>query len=189
MSCGGRDAAVARSRHLLPLFALAVAVLGIATYAWDGIVARLAQDPLDDLRWQYVHYGMDALRAWLPLGSGFGSFRFVYAPFEPIGAMTYVYALHAHNDLLELLIEGGVAAGVLCLALFALLGAQVKSFTIHQRAVVQGRQVEGAEAHPVGHGAAQPQHGDVGQAQAPAEQRGVFAGVIRRVAVVALQRG
>ena len=128
----GRDRAIARRRHLLPLFALAVAVLGIATYAWDGIVARLTQDPLEDLRWQYVHYGMDALRAWLPLGSGFGSFRFVYAPFEPIGAMTYVYALHAHNDLLELLVEGGIAAGVLCLALFALLGAQVKSFTIHR---------------------------------------------------------
>jgi O-antigen ligase len=37
--------------------------------------------------------------------------------------MTYVYALHAHDDLLELLIEGGVAAGALLLCLGALLVA------------------------------------------------------------------
>lgn len=128
MSLRRRTTGMARSRYLLPLLALVVAVLGIATYAWDGIAARLAQDPLDDLRWQYVHYGMDALRAWLPMGSGFGTFRFIYAPFEPIGAMTYVYALHAHNDLLELLLEGGVIAAALLLCLFALIGAQVESF-------------------------------------------------------------
>ncbi|HMB43011.1 MAG TPA: hypothetical protein VKM00_03925, partial [Luteimonas sp.] len=41
-----------RGRLVMPLLALGLAGLGIATYAWDGIVARLAQDPLDDLRWQ-----------------------------------------------------------------------------------------------------------------------------------------
>jgi O-antigen ligase len=123
-----RESGGGRMRHLLPVLALATAVLGIATYAWDGIAARLAQDPLDDLRWQYVHYGLDALRAWLPLGSGFGTFRFVYAPFEPIGAMTYVYALHAHNDLLELLIEGGVIASALLLCLLAFVAMQFEAF-------------------------------------------------------------
>jgi len=106
---------------VMPLLALGLAGLGIATYAWDGIVARLAQDPLDDLRWQYVRYGVDAMRAWLPFGSGFGTFRDVYATFEPVSAMREVFALHAHNDLLELLVEGGVAGGCLLLALLVLV--------------------------------------------------------------------
>ncbi|WP_159015919.1 O-antigen ligase family protein [Cognatiluteimonas profundi] len=109
-----------RGRHVLPLLALGLAALGIATYAWDGIVARLAQDPLDDLRWQYVHYGMDAMRAWLPWGSGFGSFRDVYATFEPVSAMVEVFALHAHNDLLEVAIEAG-APGLALIGAFLVL--------------------------------------------------------------------
>jgi hypothetical protein len=121
--------AATRGRHALPLLAMGLAVLGIATYAWDGIAARLAQDPLDDLRWQYVHYGLEAMRAWwLPVGSGFGSFHQVYAWFEPVNAMREVFALHAHNDLLELLIEGGVAAGGLLLAL-VLIVARHEWFT------------------------------------------------------------
>ncbi|MDB6163207.1 MAG: O-antigen polymerase, partial [Xanthomonadaceae bacterium] len=111
----------ARDRHALPVIALGVAGLAVATYAWDGIAARLTQDPLTDLRWQYVRYGMDALRAWMPLGSGFGSFRDVYATFEPIVAMRDVHALHAHNDLLEVLIEGGIPAGIILVLFVALL--------------------------------------------------------------------
>jgi len=110
-----------RSRHLMPLLAFGIAALGIATYAWSGIVDRLALDPLADLRWQYLHYGREALAAWWPVGSGFGTFRDVYAPFEPVSAMTNVHALHAHNDLLELLIEGGAMGLILLGGLIALL--------------------------------------------------------------------
>ena len=113
-------AANSRGRFVLPLLALGLAGLGIATYAWDGIVGRLAQDPLDDLRWQYVRYGLDAMRGWLPFGSGFGSFRDVYATFEPVSAMLQVHALHAHNDPLEILIEAG-APGLLLMAAFVML--------------------------------------------------------------------
>ncbi len=104
-------------RRWAPFAAMSVAVAGIAVYAWDGISQRLQQDPLEDLRWQYLRYGWEAALANLPLGTGWGSFKTVYAPFEPVGAMREVFALHAHNDLLETLIETGLPGVVLLLTL------------------------------------------------------------------------
>ena len=106
--------------RLLPALAAGLAALAVATYAWSGIVQRFATDPIDDLRWQYLRYGLDAARAWLPWGSGLGSFRWAYAPFEPVTAMVQVYADRAHDDVLQVLIEAGVP-GVLLLAAFILL--------------------------------------------------------------------
>jgi polysaccharide export outer membrane protein len=54
---------------------------------------------------------------FLPLGSGFGSFDPVYRRFEPAELLTPHYANEAHNDLLQIAIEGGVPA-VALLALF-----------------------------------------------------------------------
>ncbi|MDR7098298.1 O-antigen ligase [Lysobacter niabensis] len=107
--------------HLLPIATVAVAALGVAVYAWDGIAHRLAQDPLADLRWQYLRYGTEAVKAWLPWGSGAGTFRDVYAPFEPVLAMQQVHALHAHNDLLEVALEAGIPGLVLVAAFLWLL--------------------------------------------------------------------
>ncbi|MGN6513302.1 MAG: O-antigen ligase family protein [Lysobacteraceae bacterium] len=106
--------------RVLPALAAALAALGVATYAWGGIVQRFTTDPVDDLRWQYLRYGLDAARAWLPWGSGLGSFRWAYAPFEPVAAMVRVYADRAHDDVLQVLIEAGVP-GALLLAAFILL--------------------------------------------------------------------
>lgn len=106
-----------RVRRWAPMAAIAVAIAGIAVYAWDGISHRLQQDPLEDLRWQYLRYGWDAAQAYLPWGSGWGSFKSVYAPLEPVAAMREVFALHAHNDVLETLIEAGLPGIVLILTL------------------------------------------------------------------------
>lgn len=124
-------------RHVLPILAIGVAVLAVAVYAWDGIANRLAQDPLDDLRWQYLQYGIDATKAWMPWGSGFGSFRDVYAPFEPVAAMQQVHALHAHNDLLEVALEAGVP-GLVLVASFLFLLLQ-SSFSAFRKLRVQGK--------------------------------------------------
>jgi len=57
------------------------------------------------------------LIAYLPWGSGLGSFRPVYAQFEPLQSLgEYTYANHAHNELLQNTIEGGLPA-------LALMGA------------------------------------------------------------------
>ena len=110
-----------RGAYFLPALAIVLAASGVAAYAWGGIATRLALDPLNDLRWQYLHYGIEAARAYLPWGSGAGSFRDVYAPFEPVVAMQPVYALHAHNDVLEVAVELGLPGLLLVLSLLALL--------------------------------------------------------------------
>jgi hypothetical protein len=68
---------------IAPVASITAAVAGIAIYAWDDIRQRLQQDPLEDLRWQYLRYGWDAALAYLPWGSGLGSFKSVYPAFEP----------------------------------------------------------------------------------------------------------
>jgi len=109
------------SRYLLPALAIVLGASGVVVYAWGGIAQRLALDPLNDLRWQYLKYGTEAARAYFPWGSGAGSFRDVYAPFEPVTSMQPVHALHAHNDLLEVALEAGAPGLLLVLFLLVLL--------------------------------------------------------------------
>lgn len=55
-----------------------------------------------------------------PLGSGFGTFSNLYAMMEPPAQVGPNYVNHAHNDYLEIIVEGG--AGALLLLLGALAG-------------------------------------------------------------------
>lgn len=52
-------------------------------------------------------------------GAGFGTFQQVYRGFENPGAVDRYYVNHAHNDYLEIALEGGVAA-LLLLVIFLL---------------------------------------------------------------------
>ena len=118
------DGAGVRTR--LPVAAVVLlAGAAVATYAWNGLVDRFDQDPLTDLRWQYLGHGVDAAGAWLPWGSGFGSFREIYAAFEPVAAMVETHALHAHNELLEVAVEAGLPGLLLVAAFVALLVAGI----------------------------------------------------------------
>jgi len=109
-------------RRMLPVLAVAAGALAIGHYAFDGLAQRLAQDPAEDLRWQYLQLGADVARAWWPWGSGFGSFPWVYAPAEPVGRMVASFADRAHNDLLQVLVEAGLS-GLLAIVTFLALAA------------------------------------------------------------------
>lgn len=74
-------------------------------------------DPLD--RMAIWHNTVRAILARLPLGTGFGTFDLVYPAFESADDVRRSFANHAHNEYLEFLLEGGVAAG---LGLVAYLG-------------------------------------------------------------------
>lgn len=108
-------------RWLTPLALVGAAALACTAYAWDGLAKRLAQDPADDLRWQFLQYSAAATREYLPWGSGAGTFKFAYAPFEPVQAMGSVFANQAHNDLLQLAIESGVPGLAVLVTFIALL--------------------------------------------------------------------
>lgn len=52
----------------------------------------------------------------LPFGSGVGSFRDIYPRYEDIDAVSNKFVNHAHNDYLEFLLEGGLAAAAIMAA-------------------------------------------------------------------------
>jgi len=103
------------------LLALLVAAAAVANYAWGRIIDRFATDPLGDRRWEYVEHGIAAIKGWWPWGSGLGSFREAYAPYEPVEAMASTHALHAHNDLVEVAVEAGLPGLALALLLISLV--------------------------------------------------------------------
>jgi O-antigen ligase len=53
---------------------------------------------------------MKAAVAAFPVGTGFGSFEQVYRLYEDPSAVSGKYVNHAHNDIIELLVEGGAPA-------------------------------------------------------------------------------
>ncbi len=124
-------------RWLAPGLAFGIAMLAVAHFAWDGLMQRLQTDPLDDLRWQYVRHGLEAMWAWLPWGSGLGTFPWVYAPMEPLQAMGPTFAERAHDDLLQIAIEAGVPGLLLVLAFLAMVAVKAaRNFPMGRAAAV-----------------------------------------------------
>lgn len=63
-----------------------------------------------DRRFEVWPQALETAGQVLPLGSGFGTFRQAYELFEPLDAVGRLYVNHAHNDYIQLVIEGGIPA-------------------------------------------------------------------------------
>ena len=70
----------------------------------------------EELRYQYWENTLYIIRETFPFGTGFGSFERVYRSVEPLGQVSPLSVNHAHNDFLELILEGGLPAGILVAA-------------------------------------------------------------------------
>jgi len=66
---------------------------------------------------------IEAIRDYLPFGSGYGTFILVYPNYALDTGLFASYVNHAHNDYLELLLEGGVPAALLILLYLAVLAS------------------------------------------------------------------
>jgi O-antigen ligase len=125
----GAVAVSARSgrRTWAPAALLAVAVvLAAALVAVSGhstLVDRFRTHLGDDLRVQINPVAARAGRAFAPVGAGVGSFPDIYQMFEPVQMVGPAYVNHAHDEYLELWLEGGWAAAALILAFLAWWGA------------------------------------------------------------------
>jgi len=98
--------------------AVVVAVVFAVQFSLYRIAERFAADPLEDARIFFAQNTTAAAKAYMPWGSGLGTFVPVYGMFErPETAMGNTYANRAHNDLLELWLEAG-APGLIVMALF-----------------------------------------------------------------------
>lgn len=83
-----------------------------------SITRAFATDPGEEMRSRALPTVLAMIKTYFPAGTGFGSFDPVFRMHEPLELLGRTYFNHAHNDFLELVLEGGLPA--LCLLLAGL---------------------------------------------------------------------
>ena len=73
-------------------------------------------DPGQDMRSRGLPTVLAMIEAYFPMGSGIGSFDTVFRMHEPYALLKLTYFNHAHNDMLEVILEAGLPGLVLLLA-------------------------------------------------------------------------
>lgn len=76
----------------------------------------VASDLGQDMRSRAFPTVVDMVREYFPVGTGFGSFDPVFRLHEPLQLLRVSYFNHAHNDLLEVVLDGGIGGLALLLA-------------------------------------------------------------------------
>lgn len=111
-----RRRALAR-RGMLVL--LPVLLAGIVTlYGRDLALQRLVVEDIQaDLRVEHTRLMLRMVGDFFPFGTGFGTFDPVFRTYEPDSSLDPSYFNRAHNDLIEIVLNGGLPA-VLLLAAF-----------------------------------------------------------------------
>lgn len=99
--------------------AAAFAIVFSLQFALLRILERFEQDPLEDARVLYARKTFELAKAYLPLGTGMGTFVPVYAMHEKPADLIPSYANRAHNDILEVSLESGFL-GIVLMLVFAL---------------------------------------------------------------------
>lgn len=93
---------------------------------------RIVDDDLTaEKRVTYLPIILEQIGAFFPFGSGFGSFDVVFRAAEPESALGAKYFNHAHNDLLELTLTGGLPALLVLIA--ALVWVAMRSWKAVRR--------------------------------------------------------
>lgn len=98
------------------------AILGsfflVTQFGLVGLTRLAETDPVSDYRGDIYAVTWQAIQAYFPAGSGFGTFIPVYQQFETPQVIVSRYVNHAHNDWMQIVLEGGAPALVLLLAFF-----------------------------------------------------------------------
>ena len=117
-----RAPAANNSSQLTILVAMGACVLGIAlvlVVARSSAFERLVQfDVTYDFRARVLPLLIQMMEEFSPWGSGYGSFATVYRHFEPFDTLRYTYFNQAHNDVAQVLIEGGIVGALLMITAF-----------------------------------------------------------------------
>lgn len=114
----------------VPLAGVTLAALFLAFGRAESIQRLfLLQDLSSEGRVFNTPTSLQILRDFLPFGTGQGAFDSIFRAYEPDSALRPSYFNHAHNDLLELALTGGVLA-LLVLAAFLIWYARaaIKAF-------------------------------------------------------------
>jgi len=127
-----------RLKGRVVLIGVVVAILlALALSAAPPVQALLERytTAAEDKRFDFWVNTILAVRDALPLGTGFGTFTLIYPTVEPLAQLEPDVVNHAHNDLLELVLEGGLPGVALLIAWLAVIVMLV----IRARGVAQSR--------------------------------------------------
>ena len=118
----GRDLlhlpAEGRARRIAIVAIVLAVLVAAAVVSQSEAVHRLRGiDFAADTRAAALPSMIAAARAFMPFGAGLGSFASIYPAFEPDALLSTIYLNQAHNEPLQLAVEGGLPALVL-LAVF-----------------------------------------------------------------------
>ncbi len=105
------------------------AVLGAAVVTISTVVAlsvfsnravsirrAVAIESEQDMRVRALPTVIEMVKTYFPAGSGFGGFDPVFRIHEPFALLKLTYFNHAHNDFLEIIMDGGILALLLLIA-------------------------------------------------------------------------
>lgn len=92
-------------------------------FGFVALAGRVQHSELfDDIRLPVARITIGAAKTYSPVGSGFGSFVPIYQAREPLRMLAATYVNRAHDDWLELWLNGGVPAVALAAAFLLWFG-------------------------------------------------------------------
>lgn len=112
---------------------IALAALALGAVLGAGAIATWSTGRLslgavsEDARIRNLPEIIEAGRTFFPVGAGFGSFPDVFLRFESTEDLSPQYMNHAHNDLAEIVVEGGLPALLFLAAFLIWLGLSWRS--------------------------------------------------------------
>jgi O-antigen ligase len=92
----------------LPLAFGTAALVGTYMLSRDEALQRLFADQGPGIRSTFIPLYREMAWDFAPFGSGYGSFDTVFRVYEPADQLRLTYLNHAHNDLAQIAIEGGI---------------------------------------------------------------------------------
>lgn len=106
---------------------LASVALTVAFARAEAIQRLFSEDVSQEIRLRLFPTMLDIANTYMPFGAGFGTFDPVFRMYEPFDNLSPIYINRAHNDLLEIYIEGGLVSIAILMALLAWLGRKVST--------------------------------------------------------------
>ncbi len=125
------SAVIATKRHnrVYVVGIIVVMVCGVGVMSWVGMTGRLGarlatvveREILTEGRVPNWYDGLKATRDFWPVGSGLGTFRYLYSLYEDRRSVGWYY--HAENQYLETLVEAGVPGLLLLMLLLGMVAS------------------------------------------------------------------
>lgn len=91
-------------------------LVSIAADRAESVRRALEIAPGEDMRGRALPTVLSIIATYFPMGVGFGGFDPIFRLHEPFSLLKPTYFNHAHNDFLEVVLDGGLPAALLLLA-------------------------------------------------------------------------